>query len=179
MNGNVAPRTETLSALLLAALVSGCGREDDAWSLEPASHGAIERVHAFGSSWLASQPSEEDLRTLRAEGFRTVVNLRAREEWPFDEEAVVASLGLRYVHLPVTAEALSEADFERFEEILADSSAQPVFVHCRSASRVGALWAVYRMRRDGLSLEAALEEGRKVGLSGEALEKVVVDNAPP
>ena len=40
-----------------------------------------------------------------------------------------------------------------------------MFIHCTAAIRVGAFWAIRRAVRDGLSPDAALEEGRKVGLT--------------
>ena len=39
-----------------------------------------------------------------------------------------------------------------------------MFIHCTAAIRVGAFWAIRRALRDGLTPDAALEEGRKVGL---------------
>jgi hypothetical protein len=39
-----------------------------------------------------------------------------------------------------------------------------MFMHCTAAIRVGAFWMIRRAVRDGLSVEAALEEGRNVGL---------------
>jgi hypothetical protein len=39
-----------------------------------------------------------------------------------------------------------------------------MFIHCTAAIRVGAFWTIRRAVRDGLSFEAALEEGKKVGL---------------
>ena len=39
-----------------------------------------------------------------------------------------------------------------------------MFIHCTAAIRVGAFWAIRRAVRDGVPIDAALEEGRKVGL---------------
>ena len=43
-------------------------------------------------------------------------------------------------------------------------ASRPMFIHCTAAIRVGAFWAIRRALRDGLTTDAALEEGRKVGL---------------
>jgi hypothetical protein len=40
-----------------------------------------------------------------------------------------------------------------------------MFIHCTAAIRVGAFWAIRRAVRDGLAADAALEEGKKVGLA--------------
>ena len=39
-----------------------------------------------------------------------------------------------------------------------------MFIHCTAAIRVGAFWMIRRVLRDGFTLDAALEEARKVGL---------------
>jgi hypothetical protein len=39
-----------------------------------------------------------------------------------------------------------------------------MFIHCTAAVRVGAFWAIRRALRDGVPIDAALEEGRKVGM---------------
>ena len=57
------------------------------------------------------QPSPEGLARLDGLGFRTVVNLRLPTESGYvDEKATVEAQGLRYVHVPLTAASLSDAD---------------------------------------------------------------------
>src|SRR5690606_8322890 len=55
--------------------------------------------------FVGGQPTERALRELKAQGVTTVINLRTPEEMRrsvrFDEEALVKSLGMRYVYLPV------------------------------------------------------------------------------
>ena len=52
----------------------------------------------------------------------------------------------------------------RVPQITDDPANRPMFIHCTAAIRVGAFWAIRRALRDGLTTDAALEEGRKVGL---------------
>src|SRR3954471_1100902 len=55
--------------------------------------------------FIGGQPTERALRELRAQGVTTVVNLRTPEEMKrdvkFDEPALIAQLGMKYVYLPV------------------------------------------------------------------------------
>src|SRR5207247_7849238 len=65
-----------------------------------------ERAARVGEDmFVTGQPTERALRALKAQGVTTVVNLRTPEEMtrnvPFDEAALVASLGMQYVYLPV------------------------------------------------------------------------------
>ena len=102
---------------------------------------------------------------LAEQGFRAVVNLRLDGEPGVAEEAESAdAAGLRYVHLPMTPSAPEFEAAEQFLEVIADPSNQPVYIHCASANRVGAVWAIKRVVHDGWSREAALDEGHAIGL---------------
>ncbi len=120
----------------------------------------------------AGQPSAEGLAQLKALGFKTVVNLRTDQEGAKDEEAVVKAAGLAYVSVPVTAETLSRADADAVGRVLDDPTAGPVLLHCASANRVGALWALLQVRQ-GKTLDEAEAEGRAIGLKSPALVEAV------
>lgn len=118
----------------------------------------------------AGQPSAQGLAGLRASGFRTVVNLRTETEPGVQEEAeALRAQGLRYVSVPVTADTFSAADVERVSRVLADPESGPVLLHCGSSNRVGAVWAVLQAKAKGLTLEQAIEEGRRAGLSSASM----------
>jgi protein tyrosine phosphatase (PTP) superfamily phosphohydrolase (DUF442 family) len=53
---------------------------------------------------------------------------------------------------------------DEFLRITDNPANRPMFIHCTAAIRVGAFWAIRRVMRDGMSVDAALEEGKKVGL---------------
>src|SRR5262249_29596804 len=55
------------------------------------------------------QPSMENLQKMKAEGVRSVVNLRQASEYNFEEEVATAKkLGLRYFHIPVDKNDLKD-----------------------------------------------------------------------
>jgi uncharacterized protein (TIGR01244 family) len=120
----------------------------------------------------AGQPSPETLAQLGALGFRTVVNLRTEREGAAEEKAVVESQGLRYVWVPVTPDTFSLADVEAVERVLDDAAAAPILLHCASANRVGAVWAVVQARK-GNVLDEALAAGREAGLHNPQMEAIV------
>jgi protein tyrosine phosphatase (PTP) superfamily phosphohydrolase (DUF442 family) len=41
---------------------------------------------------------------------------------------------------------------------------QPVYIHCASANRVGAVWAIKRVVQDGWSREDAIAEAQGIGM---------------
>jgi uncharacterized protein (TIGR01244 family) len=127
---------------------------------------------------VAGQPTAAGLAELKAMGFKTVVNLRTEKEGAKDEEPVVKAAGLAYVSVPVTAETLSQADADAVGKVLDDPAAGPVLLHCSTANRVGAVWALLRVRQ-GKTLEEAEAEARTVGLKSPALIEAVRRIAAP
>jgi uncharacterized protein (TIGR01244 family) len=126
----------------------------------------------------AGQPTSAGIAQLKAMGFKTVVNLRTEKEGAKDEESVVKAAGLAYVSVPVTAETLSQADADAVGRVLDDSLAGPVLLHCATANRVGAVWALLRVRQ-GRTLEEAEAEGKAIGLKSPALIEAVRKLAAP
>jgi protein tyrosine phosphatase (PTP) superfamily phosphohydrolase (DUF442 family) len=71
------------------------------------------------------------------------------------------------------------ADADAVSRVLDDPAAGPVLLHCASANRVGAIWALMQVRK-GKSLDEAEAEGRALGLESpalvEAMRKVATAN---
>jgi uncharacterized protein (TIGR01244 family) len=111
------------------------------------------------------QPRPEHFAKLRADGIKAVLNLRQPSEHRADEEKqAVEAAGLKYFNIPVSYQNPADADVDQFLKITDDPSNRPMFIHCTAAIRVGAFWMIRRVLRDGLSIDAALEEAKKVGL---------------
>ncbi len=112
------------------------------------------------------QPRIEHFEKLKAEGVKAVLNLRQPTEHRADEEqAAVAKAGLKYFNIPVVYASPTDAQVDEFLKITDDPANRPMFIHCTAAIRVGAFWMIRRVVRDGLTVDAALEEARKVGLT--------------
>ncbi len=139
--------------------------------IAPAQCGSITQLHSYGSVLLASQPESADFALLQQRGVKTVINLRRPTELKdFDEMQVVESAGMVYVNLPIGGpEDLNDALFDSLRAQL-KTAARPIFLHCASANRVGAVWLPYRVLDGGLSYEVALAEAKTVGLGSSALE---------
>lgn len=115
---------------------------------------------------------------LKQDGFKTVINLRmAAEQGANIEEnrAKAQSLGLNYVHIPLSGSAPDTKAVDLFLATIADKSNQPVFIHCASASRVGAMWMVKRTLQDGWPIEKAADEAKLIGLRSAPLEQFARD----
>lgn len=116
------------------------------------------------------QPQMADLEKMKAEGIKAIINLRQASEYNAEEEAANArEIGLRYVHIPVNGREPKDEDAHEFLKATDSAENRPAFIHCASANRVGAMWMIRRVLRDGWSLEKAEEEARKIGLRSEVL----------
>jgi len=123
-------------------------------------------LHVNDQFCTGGQPRLEHLEMLKKEGVKAIINLRQPSEHrAAEEEAKAKDLGLRYFNIPVVFTDPKDEQVDEFLRITDDPANRPMFIHCTAAIRVGAFWAIRRAVRDGLSPDAALEEGRKVGLT--------------
>lgn len=100
---------------------------------------------------------------LKALGFAAMIDLRGPDEGTAVERKAAEQAGLRYYNIPVAHGAPTEAQIAEFARIVEDANNAPVLIHCVSANRVGAMWALYRAKK-GVPTAIALEEGRTAGL---------------
>ncbi len=130
----------------------------------------FSRVDATVGCAGATDPSA--MAALKKEGFVAVVNLRVATEPGADVDAgraAAQAAGLKYIHLPFNAAAPDAKIVDSFLAAVADKSNQPVFIHCGSANRVGAMWMIKRALQDGWPVEKAKAEGEGIGLTSPQL----------
>ena len=112
-----------------------------------------------------AQPRLEHLDILKADGVKAIINLRPPSEHrAAEEEAKAKELGLRYFNIPFVFGEPKEEQATEFLRITDDPENRPAFIHCAAGIRVGALWMIRRVLRDGWTVEKAEEEAEKIGL---------------
>lgn len=105
-------------------------------------------------------------------GYKAIVNLRVASEQgaAIDESRAAASrTGIRYIHLPFDTARPDAGIVDRFIAAVTEPANQPIFIHCASANRVGALWMIKRVTVDGWDTAKAESEARAIGLSNPGL----------
>ena len=135
----------------------------------------IPNACTLGGLCTGGRPAPEHLAKAAHLGVKVVVNLCPPAESPgFDEAAVVASLGMSYVNIPVAgAGDLTPANVALLAAALEGHGEQHrALLHCASGNRVGAMLALKAKQIDGKSTAEALDIGRAAGLKG--LEPVVM-----
>ena len=126
-------------------------------------------------------PDEAAIRRAAAAGMRTLVNFCGAGEKglsPAEEERVAEDAGMNYLNVPVAADRLDDAQVDEFRRSL-DDLPEPVFLHCASGKRAGAMTLMALAADKGWDGDTALEEGRKRGLdlSAETIGRFVKDYA--
>ncbi|HEY2014042.1 MAG TPA: tyrosine-protein phosphatase [Bryobacteraceae bacterium] len=114
-----------------------------------------------------AQPSPQGFQNLSKLGIRTVIDLRESDSRSKAEQKIVEAGGMRYVNIPLKGlGAPSEQDVAKLLAMFEDSSAGPIFIHCRrGADRTGTVCACYRIAHDHWENAKALQEARTFGMS--------------
>lgn len=173
-----------LASLALSALAAedapkeGAAKDEKkpaAWheglKVEKGELGSTPFVSRFGDKVVfGGQIKAEEIEALKKEGVKVVVNLRPESEMTFDEKKLLEAAGIEYVNVPVEKDEPLELEALAPAMDALDKAADgKVLMHCASSNRVGMVWSVYRARRHGLSMDAAIEEGRAAGMKSPPL----------
>jgi uncharacterized protein (TIGR01244 family) len=129
------------------------------------------RVDATIGCGGATQPAA--MAALKNEGYASVINLRMASEQGAEVDASRAAAqaaGLRYIHLPFDAANPDSKVVDSFIAAVSDRANQPVYIHCASANRVGAMWMIKRALKDGWSVDRASAEAEAIGLTNPKLK---------
>lgn len=126
-----------------------------------------ERMKFNDQLTVGPQPSENELESFPSEGFRSVVNFRTagEDDQPLSPEAEgekVRSAGMSYLHVPVSIDGMEMSQVDEFRKHYA-SLPQPVFAHCKSGKRAGAMMMMHTAVENGMSGEQALEQAKNMG----------------
>src|SRR5215471_10225990 len=133
----------------------------------------FEGIHNAGKIndvlYRGAQPQGNGLAELKKLGITTIVDLRGEDREKYEWEGKeTESLGMRFVHLPVSGWAPpSDAQVAQFLALFRDDPHQKVFVHCRFGDdRTGVFVATYRMAVNKWSSEKAMDEMYFFGFNG-------------
>jgi protein tyrosine phosphatase (PTP) superfamily phosphohydrolase (DUF442 family) len=111
-------------------------------------------------------PTEANLDWLRANGYRTVVQLHAPDADVSKLKADAERRGLSVVAIPVSPETLKEA-FDKFSAVVADRAVRPAFVADADGVRAGPLWYLVFRTQDLVGDEVARVRAGSLGLTAD------------
>ena len=184
-----------LCMLMFALAVGGCGAlapvepstaaeidaTDQALEPEPAQpdagpSGIVNYTRIDATVACAGATPPEAIAELKQRGFVSVINFRTAGERGATVEAGQAAAkeaGLRYFHMPFRTPTVQLA--EQFLDTVADPANQPIYIHCGSANRVGAMWLIKRVKQDGWDVDRAMAEAEAIGLRSARLKEFALD----
>ena len=131
---------------------------------------------------IADQPTADDLKVLKAEGYVGVVNLRndGEPEQPLStaaEGALAQEIGLDYLHYGVGSTPLTEEGVSAVCRFLDEHAAGKTLVHCRKGGRAAALALLYiGAKAENWSPDEAVAKGNALGLNVDGGLKTLVEN---
>lgn len=113
------------------------------------------------------QPSETDIQQLSDAGFKTVVNFRTQgeDEQPLSpdvESEKVKSAGMDYLSLPVSMDSMGPELVDQFRAKYPDLP-KPIFAHCKSGKRAGAMMMMHMAVEQGMTGEQTLKKAEEMG----------------
>ena len=93
----------------------------------------------------SGQPKIEELELIANEGFEVVINLAmpTTSNALENEDKIVSSLNMSYIHIPVDFENPKISDLKLFLNVLQALGANKVWIHCAKNYRVSAFMYVY------------------------------------
>jgi uncharacterized protein (TIGR01244 family) len=140
--------------------------------------GAINYTRVSATVGCAGATTPDVIPALKREGYVSIINLRLANERGANiegEKALAEAAGIRFLHLPLNASAPEPSIVDEFLKAVSDPKNQPVFIHCASANRVGAVWMIKRVLQDKWTVERAMTEAEAIGLSNAALKAFALE----
>lgn len=116
---------------------------------------------------VGAQPSEDQLQQLGKQGFKSVVNFRTdgEEEQPLSPQAEgekVKAAGMEYLHIPVSMKSMGPEQVDQFRKKFPDLP-KPVYAHCKSGKRAGAIVMMNMAVEQGMSGDQTLQQAEQMG----------------
>ena len=111
--------------------------------------------------WRSAQPAPHQIARLKAQGVRTIVNLRGGREhgsWQLQKE-ICDRLGLKLVEFVVRSRGAPERETILGAKAFFDSIEYPAVLHCKSgADRAGFVAALFLIVNEGCPVSEALSQ---------------------
>jgi uncharacterized protein (TIGR01244 family) len=167
-------RAPLVFLLFVLSTAIASGRQSQA----PAVPGVTNYTRVDATAGCGGTTSTEAYPALKKEGYAAVINLRQADEPGANIEqakAAAEAAGLRYIHVPVNGRAPQAESVDAFLAAVKDPANSPVYIHCATANRVGAVWLVKRVLVDGWDVEKATAEAERIGLRSPQLKQFALD----
>ena len=106
----------------------------------------------------SGMPTAEQMKSVADAGVKVVINLALKTSQGAleNEDTVVESLGMKYIHIPVEWSEPTRQNLEDFFKAMDTHKDKKVFVHCQANYRASSFIMLYRVLRLGWRKEQAI-----------------------
>jgi len=154
-------RLATLVLLLALFSFSSTAQQPEA------NHEELPNFHRVSDSlYRGGQPKNGGMKKLSELGVKTIINLRGESDETRTEGKAAKSLGIEFFNIPMSSAGRpSDEQVLRIFDIIEARQNAPTFIHCRRGSdRTGVIIALFRIKHDGWTAEAAIKEANRYGM---------------
>jgi protein tyrosine phosphatase (PTP) superfamily phosphohydrolase (DUF442 family) len=112
----------------------------------------------------SGMPTKEQLKDIANAGVQVVINLAlpTSEKALSDESALVESLNMKYIGIPVEWDHPTRENLKEFMNAMDAHQNQKVFVHCQANYRATGFITLYRVQRLGWKPDDAFKDLRHI-----------------
>ncbi|MFT3893775.1 MAG: protein tyrosine phosphatase family protein [Anaerolineales bacterium] len=106
----------------------------------------------------SGMPTAEQMKEVAEAGVQVVINLALKTSQGAleNEDTIVKSLGMKYIHIPVEWSDPTRQNLEDFFNVMDAHKAEKVHVHCQANYRASSFIMLYRVHRLGWKKEDAI-----------------------
>lgn len=156
----------SLAMLSASSLVDGAELSD------------ISNYREYSTTFSSSgQPTEKQLALLKEAGFERIVYIAFSNSGKAlaNEDVLVKELGMDYVHIPVTWDQPTAADFYAFAGALQRLRDRKTLLHCQVNYRASAFSFLYRVLYDDVPIAKAKADMNTVWEPNETWRKLIFE----
>jgi uncharacterized protein (TIGR01244 family) len=170
-------QTKAACALIVGLVFAGAVRSRAQVTKENVP-GITNFAHVETTVACAGATTPEGVAEVKRMGYKSIINLREASEPGANIEAEAAAArtaGVNFVHLPFNTQSPDPAVVEQFLKAVTNPENEPAFIHCASANRAAAVWAIKRMLVDHWDSDRAMTEAAALGLTNPTLKTFVLN----
>jgi protein tyrosine phosphatase (PTP) superfamily phosphohydrolase (DUF442 family) len=135
--------------------------------------GTTLETYRYGNLLFSRQPTINELKDIKKDNVKTVINLRKKSEYNEKEERdFLVNSGIKYINIPF--DKLTDVYIDEVTRAVVENRKNgKVLIHCSSGNRVG-IWLGGHFYKDhNYTKENALKKAKELGLTkAKAVEKV-------
>lgn len=131
------------------------------FSIDVSASVPIDRFYEVSPGiYRGARPGYAGVKSLSQMGVKTILNIDDEDAEIIEERAISNDLGIEMISVPLTPFwTPDDQDIDLILATLADTSKQPIFVHCEHGrDRTGLVVGLYRVLYEGWEPEDAYEE---------------------